>query len=205
MTIAELMLKHLLDPPELTALYLKRLQESHFGVYVYESHTALQQREIDHFMVRQGAHKLHLKELVTGRRVTVISRQTHLYQRGLLLFLRLIKLQETEDKQQTDQEPLYAMPHVPYVIHSPQEHWEAYFNRVLPKDKRRREASYLRLMRSERGLLLWLEYLHCAYLGTSQHTHPNNDLVIFLLGVPDQLESMPYGDQAKVKLLKAKR
>ena len=160
--------------------------------------------EIDDHNTSNIRAYLLLRELVTGRIVTVILKEILIFPPGQALLLRLAELQRPTHVSGESSETIYASICTPYVLDALEEEWVSYFNRTLPKDKSRREASYLRLMRSERGLLLWLEYIQAAYHGDTHHD-PQLDLAIFLSGVPDKLESLPHGDMAKANLLKAKR
>lgn len=190
--------------PELNA-YVRPLRESYFGVYVHEGYRLSTQEEVDYYDLSGVRPYFFLRELVTGRRINVVIKEALFFQPGQRLMMRLVELQRPTHISGDGFEPLYASICTPYLLEAKEDEWVEYFNRTLPKDPSRREASYLRLMRSERGLLLWLEYIHSAYHGDTKLQNPDIDLAIYLGSVPDQPENMMHGELAHVNLLKAKR
>ena len=136
-----------------------------------------------------------LKDLITGVQVYAHFKEKIPCHSGDLLLLRLVPLTVSKETRSS----IHVSLHPPYLLSSSQEEWNAYFDQVLPKDEKRL-LSYRRLMRSESAPLLWLEYLQCASLDPSDLSKSTGG-GIWLAGVPNQVESMPHGDQAKVEFL----
>lgn len=172
----------------------KRLQESQLGVYLYEGHHKLSDAECERYGLSSGAVTLELTELVTGCEVSVILDEEVLFERGMRLLLRLAQLPAPENTSPT-QRPLYLSLCTAYVLRSSEQAWRSYFQRALTQPHAQGVTTYESLMRSEQAPLLWLEYLHCAYAGDTM-SEGRDRLVIFLEGVPDEIDSMPEGEQA---------
>lgn len=181
----------------------KRLSESQLGVYLYEGHHTLNSAECERYGLSSGAVTLELTELITGREVSVILDEEVLFERGMRLLLRLAQLpasEHTPEYTSPTQRPLYLSLCTTYVLRSSEQAWRSYFQRALAQHEGQQATTYESLMRSERAPLLWLEYLHCAYAGDTM-SQGRDRLVIFLEGVPDEVDSMPEGGQAERSFL----
>lgn len=183
--------------------YLRALRDSQLGVYIYDKAEPCSDELNEAYGYPSGTTAHHLQELVTGQQVMVFLRETRVFQTGELFLMRLVELRTPELlRSEPDASIVCASLLDLYLLSSPIEEWSAYFQRVLPLDKDERAERYRRLMKSEQSPLIWLEFVHHAYAGELELESDEGRCMI-LRGVPDQLDSLPKGRQARASLLAA--
>ncbi len=210
--VQKLLAEEAFGSTELMSMF-KRLGESQLGIYEYQGYDTLDDVECEQYGVLKGSYILHLQDIINGELKKVYLKERILCEPGQLLLLRIIPLPKSLSRSKSSKEIskhseslLHVSIQTCYALSASKALWDSYLEQALSTDQNKRISRYQRLMNShgsnsKGSSLLWLEFIQGAYAGISGEDDPNY-FAIFLEGTPNQIDSMPQGDQVKAELIK---